>query len=115
MPILHNDGSSHTHARSPTSQNQRILVLNRPIANLLLGRKRLPSFPFRILLFVKQVLSGAFPNVVIDVNDGPERDTENPSLSEEKENDDLPGRHLVFQTAPLSLNSIAWSYNAESR
>lgn len=61
VSIPHNNGSSHTHTRSPTSQNQRILMLNRPIANLLLCRKRLPSFPFRVLLFVKEVLSGACP------------------------------------------------------
>jgi len=23
---------------------------------------------------------------------------------------DLPGRHVVFQPTPLSLNSVAWSY-----
>ena len=34
---------------------------------------------------------------------------------EREETDDLPGRHVVFQTAPLSLNSIARSYNAESK
>lgn len=32
-----------------------------PIANLLLGRKGRPSFPFGVHFFLEQVLSGAFP------------------------------------------------------
>ena len=63
-PVLHNDRSSQTHTGSPTSNNQRILVLKCPIANFLVCRKRRPSPPFCILLFVKQFLSGAFPESI---------------------------------------------------
>lgn len=50
------------------------------------------------------------------MNDGPERDTENPSSPQGgKENGSSPGRHVVFHTAPLSLNGVAWCYEAESR
>ena len=65
MPILHNDSSSQTQTRGPTSQNQRILVLHPPIANLLLRRKPLPSSLFRVFLFVKQVLPGTFPESIV--------------------------------------------------
>ena len=64
MPILHNDGSSQTQTRSPTPQNQRILVLQRPVPNLLLCRKLSPSPLFRMLLLVKQILPGTFPESI---------------------------------------------------
>ena len=52
---------------------------------------------------------------MIGVNDGPRRDTRKFRVPRRKENENSPGRHVVFHTAPLGLNSITRSYQTEPR
>ena len=112
MSILHNDGSSHTHTRSPASKDQRILMLKCPITDLVLCREGLPSFPLSVFLFFEEVTSCAFPEQCQPVDrhmfDGTERDTEGarPQAGGQTELTKLTCHTPTHASQPELLNTV---------